>query len=354
MSASPHSRPLREFEHESDLWDWVSNTDQGLWPFEFGDVPESCTDFITSQFQRFGIPFPTSVFEVASAGASAAFYVACVIDPYALFSGTSDVVITDDWGKFTYELLPWDGAFGTTEAPPEFTESFMLTPHNDEAWANGALGQPGLKALPGMIGEHIEDCLVGQHNAEELYDAIDEKTELALRDLCTVNGQLDKARFQAYFELAAWAGFIWLAGPGGRDYRNEHIMIFNSCHEHGECILIEGTIIEPTHYKKHSRPPKACIQCEVQTWCVELTMDGVATVHICEKCLYGGFPSQGIATCGTKLCRDSSCMHHPFHNLGREGGVAAARAYGQLNAMAKSGTAPRIQGPDARQLRLGL
>ena len=400
MPATQSSRPLKEFEQESTLWDWISNTGTGIWRFSYGDLPDGCFNFVIEQFARFNVPFPESVAEVAIAGASAAFYVCDSVYPYGLFSGTSDVDVTDDWGKHAYELLPWDdGRHAATEADVENLESFAFMPGQCEKMFNYMMSHPGLQAIPSQVGDHIDEIIENQLNGEEVFDAITAETDHALRALCfgpveetlfvcaaghsnikdnVARGEqsiwcphydcpesaqrrdsvmvekVDQQKFLNYFKLAAWAGFVWLAGPLGREYRRENIMVFDECLEHGECILIDGTIIGPQYYRKTSRPPKACHVCHVQAWCIELTVAGDTSVFICEGCLNGDFPRSSIVTCGTKLCRDTDCHHHPLFNTGSGATFTAAARYGQLGAMAQRGSSPRLFGPQGQQLKLGF
>lgn len=332
---------------DDQIWEWVSNSQNGLMGFEFGDIPEDCREFCIQQFHRFQVPLPNELIAVIDAGASAAFHYADVVDPYVLFKGISDVDATVDWSKYTYEIHDADGSPVSREADPQFLETFRFVPGQCEAAFADFVSKPGLQSLPWMIGEMLRDVLEG--HGEEVWDTVDSDTETVLRAVCTPPGgsEPDKQRMLAYFELAAWAGFIWLAGPYGREYRRSRHDIIGCVLEYGECVLVDGTITAPIYYTKHNRPPNSCHRCGVQGWCVEHTMVGMTTAFICEACLNQGVRPIGHANCGTKFCKNSLCPHHPLAHMGQAGMFAG----GQLAIMAKHGSDLRLHGEIRPMLR---
>jgi hypothetical protein len=353
MRSAAIKEPVQYYDDgkEDQIWDWVSNGNGGLMNFEFGEIPDECIDFCLQQFSRFNVPMPSELISVLVAGASSAFYYSDVVDPYALFRGTSDVDVTDDWSKITYEIHDADGSPQSREADPQYMETFRFIPGQCEAKFHEMLSRPGLKALPNMIGEMIFEVLEG--HGEEAWDTLDSETELALRAMCTAPGgdRPDPRRMMAYFELSAWAGFIWLAGPLGREYRRQKHDIIGCALEYGECILVDGTITAPIYYTKHNRPPQSCHRCGEQVWCVEHTMLGATTALICEACLNQGMPPAGYANCGTKFCKNSLCQHHPFAHMGQAGMHASMARDGQLAIMVQHHSDLRLHGEMRPMLR---
>ena len=316
---------------EVQFSDWVNNSGYGLMNFNFGDVPDRCVDFCLEQYLRFRVPYSERIHEVIVAGASAAFHFVDYWNPYAMFRGVSDVNMTFDWSTHTYLIHGFDrGSSLKKEADPQQLETFAAVPGQAEAVFNEMIMKPGLKALPYSMGGEIAEILEG-HNGEECWDSISTEADLALRELC----RGDKRSMFAYFELAAWASFIWLVGPYGRWYRAERHEIMGTAMQHGECILLEGTIISPEYYTKVARPPKSCHRCGIQTWCVEPSMTGRDTLYICEACLNFDMPKFGFANCGAKYCKDSTCPNHPFAHMGQAGMYETAR-HGQLAQMARN------------------
>lgn len=332
--------------------EWVSQSECGLFGFYFAEVPNECIDFCLSQYVRFGLHYDADTLMAVQAAASATFRYVDSFHPYALFSGVSDVDVTQDWSYYSYQIIDDFGKTTCREADPQFLETFVYMPGQAEHMFNEMLARPGLEALPNDVGHGIDDMLEGG-NGEEIWDAFGEETEAALRRLCTAPGaaEHDKKRLRAYVDIAAWAAFIWLASPYGRDYRRRH-SIMEAAMDFGEVILMEGTIIAPTHYIKHDRPPLACHRCHCQVWCVEHTMVGAETALICESCLYGHMAAMPNATCGTKFCKETKCPHHPLANLGPNGIYTAVRDHGQLTAMTKNHADLRLHSGPGRTLRL--
>ena len=335
------------------LWDWVTNTGDGISGFRFGDIPPGCLDFIMSQYHRFNVPFPIEIMEVAIAGASCSFHFADCIDPYAMYHGCSDVEVTDEWAEHTYEVFDADGSPFSKEVDPEHTETFRLIPGQCEAYFERQIAMPGLGALPFWHGAQIDDMLDGTYNGEDATDSVSHEVMQLLHRLCAEpGGMVDERKVYAYFELAAWAGWLWLVGPYGRQYRYEQHEIMQVCLDHGEAILVDGTIIPPTYYRKHARPPQSCYKCGTQAWCVVPTAVSEATYLICEACLNFDSPKFGNVNCGTKLCKEVRCPNHPYHAYGDRGRAMALREHGQLMAMARGESHTRILGGHGRPLEL--
>lgn len=310
--------------------------------FTFGDVPAECFDFCMSQYERFNVNVPKILHSVVEAGASAAFYYMDCVDPYVLFSGISDVDMTDDWAMHAYEVV--DDRGRTHEVDPESVETFVFRPGQDDEVFQKVMSYPGLKALPVGLGESIADVIHGEYGSDCCYTLSTEADEV-LRGICTAaDGKFNREMHDAYFELAAWATCAWLIGPAGRDFRYNHHDIFCAVMDHGEAILYDGSVLAPKHYRKLIRAPKSCSKCGIPAWCVELVSSGVTTRHLCESCYSEGMPPSSLATCGSKRCLLPACPHHPYHSLGSAGIQYTRKDHGQLGASARGESVLRIKG----------
>ncbi len=344
QTISVHDYP----DKEDQIFDWVSNSGSGLMGVRFGEVPEGAIDFAIQQYARFNVPVNALLVEVIRLGISSAIYLVDFFNPYSLLHGVSDVNATDEWASHTFQIF--DGIeFGGTskEADPEVLETFAYVPGQAEEFFNYCLSRPGLDAMPYGIGCSLREILFDLD--EEIWDGMTSEVEKELKEACREDlpdgtSVVNKDRMHAYIELAAWAGFLWIAGPLGRAFRMSNHEIMDCAMTYGECILSTGSIIPPTNYRKLPRPPRSCYKCGMQTWCVENTQVDESFTYVCEACLNFDFPKFGGANCGTKFCKLSACIHHPFHYLGSEGMFSAMRQSGQLMAVARGDAITRLQG----------
>jgi hypothetical protein len=328
-----YAQEQERFEDKVDqLFDWVNNTGEGIMGVPFGEIPNECLEFCNQQYARFNVPYTDEIAEVVIAGASAAFHYVDAVDPYCLFWEISDVNITSDWCKNAYEILDDEGRV-IHEAEPEFTETFSFVPGQAERVFDYIMSHPGLDAIPNAVGMGLRDILNGNYNGDEMYDSISGDADRALKALCTDTLGPNIRKYEAYFELAAWGAFAWLAGPLGRAFRHKYHIIFQEALDHGEALLLDGTVYSPKSYRKLLRAAKSCYRCGNTAWCIELTCLDSGTKYVCEHCASGGVIGLSFASCGTKLCRDSGCRHHPFFARGAAGIYNAAVQHGQLRAM---------------------
>jgi len=336
-------------DHDSQLHDWVNSTGCGVIDEE--DPPSECIGFIESQFARFGIPYIKEIDEVCVVGGRAAFYTMGTLDPYCTMFGTSDVDFTSEWRENAYTVtFPWqegqlhNGVVFPEEVNPGNLETYRFLPGADVERFNQMMSHPGLEALPNGTGHLIGDLLSGEFNCVDAVSAIEADTEMALMHLCRKpTGEVDYKRMLAYFELAAWATFVWFCGPYGRKFRYNNHEIFNVCAHEGECILSDGCVLAPQFYKKEARPPKSCFKCGIASWCVEPTLILDNAYNVCEHCTHDGMKAHPMATCGSKICILSECKHHPYHHMGGAGIHHAARQRGMLNQAGKaSGVVPTL------------
>jgi hypothetical protein len=327
---------------EDQLHEWTSQAQQGIMGICADCVPEECYQFCYSQYVRFNIPLPHCIDEIINSASMATFHHVDIVDPYCLLSGTSDVNTTSDWCYHAYEALDtWDNE--VKELNPESIETFVAVPGQAEAVFEDIMSHPGLEALPNMVGEYLDGSIRGisdyaYYQEHPLWTYLEPDALLELRGMCIdKDGTFNETRLLAYFRLAAWATFAWIAGPPSRQFRLRHHEIMSAAMQHGECILVDGMTIAPTHYRKLARPPQSCYKCGVAGWCVEMVSTRDFTSYLCEHCSSEGMPklSKSLATCGSKMCMYAECPHNPYHHLGGVGIHRARADYGQLGAMAQ-------------------
>lgn len=340
----------RDYEQNASLHDCFNHTGDGLLCIG-GDpsrLPEEVMKFCVSQYHRFGIPLPPK--EVIEVGAHATFMTIDCIDPYAIFFSGIGIEVSNDWQESSYEIHDRHSN-KTYPADPEWLETFKLLPGQCEASYSHYISHPGIKNLPHTVEEYVESVLDGEWMGEDAIDQIGNQAELQLRELCrNHNGSIDGGKIKSYFELSAWAAWCWLFTNEGQDFLFRNHDIFWTCGEHGECIIYEGVIIDPTCYKKANRPPQSCEMCGVDAWCVDLVMLKGGSRFICEHHLNGDAPLYEGATCGSKSCRYVECQHHPYY--GQEAGLAKTlRQTGQLVRMTQSSRELLDSGPQVKQIR---
>lgn len=306
--------PRKPFDTQLSLSEWADNCETGLIGLHSPEeLPQDMLDFIYTQFERFKIDTLDKKLmdEVVRVGAWASFYHLDAADPYLwLIRGLSDVAWSDLGYKSTIEIKhPWDDRT-PEEANPDRLEVFEPAPGQAEKFFNQAMAMPGLQSLPYEIGEHIKFHLFEHYGGPE--DYCSGPAIAGLQALCSKKGHLDKVMYNAYFELSAWAAFLWLVGPPGRDWRAGHHDVFWLCATEGIAVLYDMAFISESNYVIHARAPQSCCVCGLDSYCVELVyLEGMAR-FICEKHL-NGTPLYQNATCGSKICKFAICPHHPMH-----------------------------------------
>jgi hypothetical protein len=324
--------------HEKEiacLTDWVTDTGSGIMGFDFCDPPKECWDFVQSQFDRFNVPVPENIKDYLKKVASIALNYADWMNPYVFFFGMSDVVFTESWKEFAYEIYDEvSGVRSSVEANPQTLETFVYDPKVGREAFEYCMSHPGLDALPGVLGRDLRWYVF--YEAEyQLGGDLEYHDEFGnLKALCTnPDGSLNQTRVNAYCELAVWAAILWMLGPPGRDFRHAFHGVFEVCYEFGECIIYDGGIVNPKYYKRTERSPNSCYKCGLLSWCTELTCIYLDTKPICEYCLNADIGLNLPMVCGTKFCKDLTCRHHPMHGSGDM--MGAMRQSGQLSSMVK-------------------
>lgn len=347
-------------DKERQLDEWMYNTGDGIlggWCFE--EIPVECVQFCIDQFARFKIPFTPEMESIIHVGGARAFYLLDVYDPYAMFFGISDVNVTDDWANVTYKIFDIRGGSTSSHEPnPHEVESFVFMPGQAEETFRNLIARPGIDALNDTHGhgDLLREILFDPDWHPHPLTMIKAEARAALEFHCQVPTEdgtikINDTRMNAYFELAAWASYVWLIGPHSRSYRCYHHEIIGTAVTDGECILSSGMIISPKYYTKIDRPPLSCHKCGVQTWCVEHTQIMTHSAYICEACLNFDMPLSRFSNCGTKFCHFSICPNHPNYAYGMEGRYMTYRQQGQLIAMARNEMVTQVMGaPDKKLL----
>ena len=323
-----------EYEHCGSLDSWVGDSGCGLSNISKDDLSHlSLINFMLDQGRRFKLPDLNRDF-ISTVGHRVLMYFD-LYDPYYQFcNDIGDVVMTNDWCNYTYDIKNVDG--GVDEACPEELESFTLVQGRDQVIFNSLINNPGIENLPNKIHENLMEWLGPELFCEEdVFADLDKEASDWIRFVSGDNW--DKA--WNYVKFATWATYVWYFGPLGRDARKWN-PIHEACHESGECILHQGFTIEPEFYTKVQRPPNSCVVCGLDSWCVELVHVQGVTRRICEYHLNGDQPPYGFANCGQKICKYVVCNHHPDHGK-HNALLGVMRGSGQLNK-ARGNTHPQI------------
>lgn len=344
------------YSKEDQLHDWAMNCGYGMMGITMDAIPADCVDFCLSQYERYNVPIPRCIYSIIEQGAWVSLFHADVGDPYCLFHGVSDVNYTYDWVNHAFEVLEEGNKIWEPE--PNSIETFTYIPGQAEETFNYITSHPGLDALPNMIGDYLSGAIRGisdfcWYNQEEpVWTQLHGEEILELRSMCIgSDGNFDERRFLAYFDLAAWAAFAWIAGPLSSAFRMRHHEIMSVAMSYGECLFADGVVIAPSNYQKLSRPPQSCYKCGIAGWCVEIVLAEDYEGYICEHCSSIGMPRppSSLANCGSKMCMYSECPHNPYHGFGAAGIHRAHAQYGQLGAMVRENVHP--EQPERRRLK---
>jgi len=318
----------KTYQKEHSLYDWVADTGYGIMNVDYyGNVPDEAVLFCEEQFKRFNITVPPK--EVIDVGAGVTLSYLDTFAPYSLLCGVSDVEVCEDWMEYAYEVTIDNQKH---EANPEKLETFIYVKGQDEVVFNELIAKPGLESLPYGMGQEIEDALF--YSFAEGIDSVSNETRKWLERASGGNTEV----INAYFKLPAWATFLWIAGPFGREFRTHNHDLFYQAYKEGYAYLYEGVPIASEHVTRLNRQPESCVSCGLSSWCVEMVYLNGVNRHICEKCLNGGIQVFGNANCGSKFCKYTECKHHPnhgkadalYHTLSRNGQLAQIAAKKRL------------------------
>ena len=326
----------------------------GLFGFET-DPPDACLDFIAEQMIRFGMPVSSRLATVLTRAAENTFYFCNWSDPYVLFTrGVSDVKLSDDWANYFYEVrrdLPSGRIIFKTNNPQDVEVYELALAEGERAFriflAHDFLGYQEAIKGQGAWG-HVTDII------EALIHSVDDEIEMVgfsgllkqeeleeLRSFCTrVKAgirHVDVMQMEFYFKFAAWAAFVWLVGPPGREFRYKKSDLYHAVYEDGEALLTEHSIFGRGDFRKTARPVNSCHKCHIESWCLENTVVNDRLDFICESCATAGMPVMPPANCGFRLCRLPQCQHHPMFTFDPNRRLhETMKAVGQLTAGSRS------------------
>jgi len=331
------------------LGEWSQDGCMSIYDWE---PSEPTIQFVLSQFARFNIPFTGEMMPLIESCYYSLLYYLNHYDPYCIYSGLTEVQITDHWKNFSYCLTAHRGM--SSELPAERLETYKLYPGDDEVIFNDLMSKPGLDAISQIS---IEDELFYEGSYFDLWGNLDSaECHRVLNEFCTkeVDGEwvFFRERKEAYAKLTIWACLMHIISPEMREFRKKVFPLIGCCYETGECIIYENEIFDSTFYTKQERMPLSCSECGIVSWCVELAQLGNTSRYICESCLNG---NEGVEkrpyACGLKMCPVVRCPNHPQHGDGTSG-IGFYRSYGQLNDMAAENTRPSsLKGASAKLLK---
>lgn len=321
-----------EYEQATSLYDSQSYMDTGLLGIgsAYELIPEEVVNFCYEQYKRFGIDLPPK--EVVQIGAHATFMTIDVVDPYCIFFAGLGVDVSSEWCDMSYQILD-ERSQRAYQADTESIESFVYSPGGVVNNFNHYMAHPGLDMMD--AGDPIRSVLDGEWYGEDATMQLGKPSADLLYNMCRKeDGKIDEGKVLSYFELSAWAAWCWLFSQAGQEYLFTNHDIMWACKNHGECILYEGILLEPSSYTKINRAPQSCEVCGLDAWCVDLIVLKGESRFICEHHLNGDVPLFEDATCGSRVCRHVECHHHPLH--GQKDGLAKMlRQSGQLSKIAQ-------------------
>lgn len=292
--------------------------------------------FIVAQYERFGQEVPDM--DMLSWCWDQAFYYIDQFDPYALMTGSCDVIKTEE--AYYYQYAVSDDGKSWMEVEPDEVETFRYWDKGEESW-NILMQHPGLEEYFDHIYDYFDDHF-SYIRDDDHAEAYGEEWEL-------MNKYGPKTQDIAH--LGIWAAIMWMSSPleEAKAWRYEFHPIFNICYEHGACVLHAWTFHDPNYFERLERRPKTCAKCGIDSWCVDYTMiASEQQSYICEHCLSDGLPFPG-RVCGTRLCEKTSCPHHPVSLAPEDQKMVAKRKVMQLAADERFGALQQL--PDGRQVR---
>lgn len=306
-------------EEKYTLYDWAMEGNRGIIGHEHPDqLPDEMIEFCLEQYKRFGIQEANKWEDVVRAGAWASFLYVDVDYPYALME-TSSIQMSNIQYLYGIDIVDPKIQGWAEEADVDKLEIFEPSPGRDRAFFDAAYLNPGLEHLPGYPdGRRIQEIIYD-------YDMYHYVPDEVVKDLAARTGGVDSDSFKAYFELAAWAAFIWMVGPLGSRWRVEQHDAFWLCETQGLAVLYEMCFLANTHYKILKRAPKTCCVCGLDSYCVDVVFLEGAHRYICEK-HFNPEVTHGRANCGSRFCKYVECFNHPLYG-----------ATGGLNQVLRSG-----------------
>jgi hypothetical protein len=295
MRIGPAQRLDRQ--EPSALYNLLDDGYEGVWGWSGMGLCGEAMIFVTEQCARFGVPLNHETHHLIDAIGTRVLEYADYVNPYVTLLEFSDLAATTDWEQNTYELI--EGKRCVDVASPEDIETYTFVPGQAEHWFNEFMSHPGLDFIPRGIGADLT-----MHAVESFFDyGLREDFE----DACKFCGD----NLETYLKLFAWATFVWLCGPLGREFRKDFSLLHDVVCTYGEGIIHnQKAVLSPKQYNKIARPYTACGSCGVDAYCTELLSFGDDFKRLCEKCANQGRIIFDNANCGTRFCRYIECPNH--------------------------------------------
>lgn len=281
-----------------------------------------------------GSDFPTMV----DASIEFAIKAIDVYAPYTLLTGLSDVVFTDEYKYFQYRVMSQTTNGNTkTELNPEGMETFRYEPNlGRQNWAKhyqvGRMAMFLEEARDIMMDFVSEDISYYLDNSPEF-----EHSGIDVEDWVVLANDYGDI-FWEMLEIGVWASIMWIThpdSPEAKSWRDYHHPVFSEVYESlNKTHKIDGSRIHPSEqgtaifhewnlYGNHEfervpRPPMSCSHCGIVEHCIQLVDCGGGNAKfLCEGCLSGEQPFAG-RICGTRMCDQADCFHHPAYGLTAE------------------------------------
>lgn len=288
------------------LYDWAIEGNRGIIGYEFADqLPSDMYEFCAEQYKRFGIHMPDDWWSIIEAGAWGAFMYLDHDYPYALMH-TSNIKFSEIQFSHTIDLIDPNIPGWSEEADIDKLEVFEPNPDYDVLFFNESMYNPGLENLYQYPdGARIKELIYDY----DLYSLAQEEVRAELQKVCKTEDS-----YHAYFDLAAWAAYLWMSGPLGRQWRIENHDAFWLCETQGLAVLHDMSFLSNTHYKILQRAPKTCCVCGLDSYCVEMVYLEGAHRWLCENHLHMGNTLPG-SNCGSRFCKYVECFNHPMYGM---------------------------------------
>lgn len=294
--------------------------------------------FMEDQYKRFGMMPPQKDF--LHWCWDQAFYYIDQMDPYALLSGCTDVIKTEE--AYYYQYAVSNDGDEWVEVAPNDIETFRLWEDGEKSW-EVLMGYPGLQEYFSHIYDYFMDHFefIKADDHPECYE-----TEWKYMKQYGPNTQ-------HLAHLGIWSAIMWMCSPlpEAKAWRYEFHPIFKICYDFGACVLHGWTFHDPRYFIRQDRKAQTCSNCGIDEYCVDLTQTRrEMSEYLCEHCLSGGLPFPG-RSCGTKLCENTGCPNHPVAKAPDTEKSVARREILKLAADERFGPLRQLQDGSHRQVR---
>ena len=258
--------------------------------------------------------------------------------PYTLLTGLGDVVFTDEYRFFQYRIMhQTTNGLSRTELNPEGLETFRYEPQLgrqnwDTHYKSGRMSMFLEEARDTLIDFVSEDVGYFVENAAEIASTGSdvESWVILARDYDSI--------FWEMLEIGVWAGIMWMTHPenaDSREWRDYHHPVYGEVYgslerthkingdkihasEMGTAVFHEWNLYGTGEFERIPRPPMSCSHCGIVEHCIQLVdCGGGDAKFVCEGCISEDMPFSG-RICGTRMCDQTDCFHHPAYGLSRQ------------------------------------